>query len=314
MVAKGIDVSHHQGSINWKAVKNAGAEFAILKAGGSDKGCYKDNKFESYYADAKANGIPVGAYYYVGSKCITRADGIADAKRFIDILKGKQFEYPVYIDLESTAPPAKAGATEATVAFCETMEEAGYFVGIYASDISGFKDRLDISKLSRWSKWVARYGSKPKFVSEYDVWQKSETGRINGISGAVDLDECYKDFPTVIKSSGKNGFEKTNVNPVEETASETSPEKPVETVVNPVEEPKVTTDTPKTQVTAKGLFDVLIICNSLNMRTGPSLSAKSVGIARNGETYTIIETKNNWGKIKDKNLWISILTKYVKKL
>ena len=205
---KGIDVSVHQGDIDWKTVKNSGITFAIIKAGGSDAGFYKDSKFEKNYTNAKAVGMPVGAYYYVGSGCTSKADGIADAKRFLEIIKGKTFEYPVYIDLEATSPSAKACATEACIGFCETMENAGYYCGIYASDVSGFNDRLDLSGLSKFDKWVARYGSKPVVVKSYGIWQKSDSGRINGINGNVDLDEAYKDYPTIIKNAGLNGFKK----------------------------------------------------------------------------------------------------------
>lgn len=152
--------------------------------------------------------MPVGAYYFVGSGCTSKADGIADAKRFLDIIRGKAFEYPVYIDLEATSPSAKSGATEACIGFCETMENAGYYCGIYASDVSGFNDRLMLSKLDKFDKWVARYGSKPVVVKSYGIWQKSDSGRINGINGNVDLDEAYKDYPAIIKNAGLNGFKK----------------------------------------------------------------------------------------------------------
>lgn len=204
----GIDVSVYQGNIDWKAVRNSGIEFAIIKAGGSDSGFYKDSKFEQNYANAKAVGMPVGAYYFVGSGCTSKADGIADAKRFLDIIRGKAFEYPVYIDLESTSPSAKSGATEACIGFCETMENAGYYCGIYASDVSGFVERLDLSRLSKFDKWVANYISKPSCVASYGIWQKSDSGRINGINGNVDLNEAYMDYPTIIKNAGLNGFKK----------------------------------------------------------------------------------------------------------
>jgi GH25 family lysozyme M1 (1,4-beta-N-acetylmuramidase) len=207
-MAKGIDVSHWQGVIDWLSVKESGIEFAILKAGGSDDGFYTDSTFEQNYKEAKAVGLPVGAYYFVGSLCTSRADGIADAKRFLEIIKGKSFEYPVYIDLESTNPAAKAGATEACIGFCETMEAAGYYCGIYASDISGFRERLDISKLERFDKWVAIYGSKPNYVKSYGVWQYSSTGKVSGIIGNVDMNEAYKDYPQIIKAAGLNGFKK----------------------------------------------------------------------------------------------------------
>ena len=207
-MAKGIDVSHWQGVIDWLSVKESGIEFAILKAGGSDDGFYTDSTFEQNYKEAKAVGLPVGAYYFVGSLCTSRADGIADAKRFLEIIKGKSFEYPVYIDLESTNPAAKAGATEACIGFCETMEAEGYYCGIYASDVSGFAERLDITKLQKFDKWVARYGSKPQYVKTYGMWQYSSTGTVSGISGGVDMDESYMNYPEIIKGAGLNGFKK----------------------------------------------------------------------------------------------------------
>ena len=215
----GIDVSVYQGNIDWKAVRNSGIEFAIIRAGGSDSGFYKDSKFEQNYANAKSVGMPVGAYYFVGSGCTSKADGIADAKRFLDIIRGKAFEYPVYIDLESTSPSAKSGATEACIGFCETMENAGYYCGIYASDVSGFNDRLILSKLDKFDKWVARYGSKPVVVKSYGIWQKSDSGRINGINGNVDLNESYKDYPTIIKNAGLNGYPKQAANTTAQAAS-----------------------------------------------------------------------------------------------
>ena len=208
MMKKGIDVSKYQGNIAWKQVKDSGIDFAIIKAGGSDDGFYTDPTYEANYKNAKAVGMPVGAYYIVGPYCVSKEDGIADAKRFLKMLEGKTFEYPVYIDLELTSPTTKTGTTDAVIAFCKTMEAAGYFCGIYASDISGFKDRLELSRLKTRALWVASYGSMPKYVSSYGIWQKSSTGRVPGIVGDVDLDECYVDYPRIIKNAGDNGFPK----------------------------------------------------------------------------------------------------------
>lgn len=207
MEIKGIDVSRWQGVIDWKAVKKDGVKFAIIKAGGSDAGFYKDRTFEQNYAGAKAAGVAVGAYYFVGKLCKSREAGAADAKRFIDILKGKQFEYPVYIDFEAPDTTNKAGNTDAVIAFCEVMENAGYFVGVYASEISGFKDRLDDSRLQHISHWVARYGSKPETdANVFHIWQYSSKGRVSGINGNVDMDTSYVDLETVIKNNYLNGF------------------------------------------------------------------------------------------------------------
>lgn len=215
-----IDVSHWQNTINWEAVKGAGIEGAIIKAGASDAGTYKDPRFEDNYYKATAAGLPVGAYYFVGPKCISKADGVADAKRFLEIIKGKQFALPVYIDVEVTPTSAKAGATQACIGFCETMEAAGYFCGIYASDISGFKNRLDISQLGSYSWWVARYGSAPKYATKnMHIWQYTSSGSVNGITRHVDMNECYVDFPSIIRSHGLNGFIKpANDKPEEPTA------------------------------------------------------------------------------------------------
>ena len=92
MEIKGIDVSHWQGDIDWNAVKEDGVEFAIIKAGGSDAGFYEDSKFRENYEAAKAAGVDVGAYYFVGKYCKSYEDGVADAERFIEILKDKQFD------------------------------------------------------------------------------------------------------------------------------------------------------------------------------------------------------------------------------
>ena len=118
MEIRGIDVSHWQGDIDWNKVKKDGIEFAIIKAGGSDAGFYKDSKFEKNYAGAKAAGLAVGAYYFVGKGCVSAIDGRADAIRFMNIIAGKQFDMPVYMDNEAQPVYARAGITEATIAFC----------------------------------------------------------------------------------------------------------------------------------------------------------------------------------------------------
>lgn len=207
-MSKGIDVSHWQGIIDWTSVKNDGVDFAIIKAGGGDGGFYKDKKFEQNYNNAKNAGIKVGAYYFVGKKCKSYEDGAADAKRFIDIIAGKQFEYPVYIDFEAPDASNKKGNTDACVGFCEVMENADYFCGIYASEGSGFKERLEDARLQSYSHWVARYGRKPASVPErvFGIWQYSSKGRVSGINGNVDMDESYVNFESVIKRRGLNGF------------------------------------------------------------------------------------------------------------
>lgn len=200
----GIDVSSWQGDIDWEKVKACGVQFAILKAGGSDGsncGRYKDKKFERNYAGAKANGVKVGCYYFNGSACVSAAAGVADAQHFLSLISGKTFEYPCFSDLEAPTSATKPGNTDAVIAFCETVKNAGYKTGIYASDISGFKDRLDYARLGAYDKWVARYGSSPKYVTDFTMWQYSSSGNVEGINGRCDMDISYKDYGGDVKPS-----------------------------------------------------------------------------------------------------------------
>ena len=213
----GVDVSKWQGNFDFKNAKEQGVKFAILRAGytGSSDGTSKaiDEKYERNYKEAKKQKIGVGAYWY--SRATSKSKGEAEAKYMYDkCLKGKQFEYPIYIDVEDTLYQKKAGkkaVTEAIIGFCEYLENKGYWVGIYASDISGFKEMMNVNDLKAYDKWVARYGSEPKYVTSYGMWQFSSTnGKIRGASNSLDLDYAYKDYPTLMKEKGKNGFNKSS--------------------------------------------------------------------------------------------------------
>lgn len=194
MTIKGIDISHWNKVIDFKMVKDSGIDFVIIKAGGSDKGFYQDRYFNDYYRLAKLSGLEVGAYYFVGPHFISYEDGVADAQRFLRILNRRELDYPACLDLESTNPKDKISVTEASVGFLETVKKAGYHPMIYASDISGFKERLNIDELKYYDKWVARYGKKPQYVKDVSIWQKSSTGSVPGIIGNVDLDVSYFDY------------------------------------------------------------------------------------------------------------------------
>ena len=205
----GIDISHWNGTINFQKVKASGIDFVIIKAGGSDRGFYKDSCFETNYAQAKAAGLNVGAYYFVGKRFQGEESGVADAKRFLDIIKEKEFEYPVFVDIEAPEAFYKEANTDAAIAFCKTMEEAGYFCGIYGSDISGFTDRMDHTRLEAYAHWLARYGNPPEVCKDCQIWQKSSKGSVDGICGSVDMDISYVDYPKIMKSKGLNGFKKS---------------------------------------------------------------------------------------------------------
>lgn len=206
-VYSGIDLSKHNKVTSWDMVKKRNkVDFCILRAGGNYGGFYKDKCFEKYYDACKNYNIPVGAYYDAGKLFIGADEGRKDADHFIGLLQGKQFEYPVAIDIEVTPAKYKTSITNACIAFCERMEEAGYYVSIYGSDIATFADQLHIKYLDKYDKWVARIPNRPAYVKKYGIWQYSHSGTIKGIEGLVDLDYSYMNYPKIIKGAHLNGY------------------------------------------------------------------------------------------------------------
>ena len=198
---KGIDVSRWQGQIDWAKVKASGIKFAILKCGGSDAGFYSDRTFEYNYNEAKKNGIAVGAYYFVGKDCISYEAGQADAKRMLSICAGKEFELPLFIDIEAQDPKNKVGITDAIIGFYDVMKASGRNAGVYASKVSGFKDRIEDDRIQHIPHWVAQYNSTCTYDKPYIIWQKSSKGSVAGIKGNVDLNEGVDNLFAVNKKT-----------------------------------------------------------------------------------------------------------------
>lgn len=193
----GIDVSAWQGHIDFNKVKKSGYKFVVIKAGGNDDGYYIDGRFETNYAAAKKAGLKIGAYYFVNHDFSSKnAQKVADA--FYNIVKNKTFDLPLFIDVETTPTSARTTVTTGINIFCSYLCKKGYKSGVYASAISGFVDRIDTRYLNPCIyKWVASYSYKPADVGKnngFCIWQKSSMGRVNGIAGNVDINECYIDF------------------------------------------------------------------------------------------------------------------------
>ena len=207
---KGIDVSVHNGSINWNQVKNDGVQFAILRAGYGREKSQKDQRFEEYYANAKAVGMPVGCYWYSYATGVEEAR--LEAQVCLSVIKGKQFEYPVYFDLEeqNAFNTGKSNCSAMVRAFCGELEKAGYFAGLYMSR-SPFNSYMEDDIKTKYALWLAEYGQKLNYNGSVGMWQKSSTGRISGINGDVDMNECYIDYPERIQSAGLNGFSKCEI-------------------------------------------------------------------------------------------------------
>ena len=213
----GIDISHWQGNVDFEKIKinrfkNMPVSFVMLQAGGSDNGLYTDSCFKQYYDQAKKAGLHIGAYYFVGNKFWGTAAGVADAKRFIKILDGREFDMPVAVDVENQSRAKKAEITAATKAFCDTMEQAGYYCSIYASDVSGFKETMDVTKLTAYDKWVAKYSThEPTYIKQYGMWQFG--GSVNYLRSphiigvqSVNCDQniATKNYPDIIRKNKLN--------------------------------------------------------------------------------------------------------------
>ncbi len=199
-MSKGVDLSVFQDGLKMSAVKAAGYDFVILRGGytgyGASRSKNVDRCFEGFYKDAKAVGLLIGCYYY---SCANTKQGGIDEANFLyeNCLKGKEFDMPVYIDVEDNTWQAadKAGVTDAIIGFCDTLKAKGFNTGVYAS-LSWFNIRIDTAKLNGYSKWVAAWAdNKPTFTYDnFDIWQNSDNGYIEG--KRVDTNIAYKEFST----------------------------------------------------------------------------------------------------------------------
>jgi len=207
----GIDISKHNGLINWDALKNSKkVDYAIIRAGYGKLLSQKDINFERNYSEAKRVGIPVGCYWYSYAKTVSEAQ--TEARVFLKAIEGKQFEYPVYLDFEeeSQFKLGRSTCSAMAKAFLEIIEKAGYFTGIYSSK-SGLENYIDTDTRKKYSVWVAHVNvNQTTYSMPFDMWQFTWKGKIDGISGDVDCNYCYKDFSTIIKNAGLNGFTKAS--------------------------------------------------------------------------------------------------------
>ncbi len=208
MATSGIDVSQWQGTINWSQVKGK-VDFALIRAGYGDTLSFPyqiDKMYEANYKGCKQAGIPVGVYFY--SYASTAAQAQREADSCIALLKGKQFEYPVYYDVEEF-DIFRSGNTNAIIkAFCDKLEKAGYFTGIYIYR-SALQTYVNKQIRERYAVAVAEYGPKCNYDGPYGIWQNTSDWSCSGISGRVDHDYCYVDYPKIIREAGRNGFSKT---------------------------------------------------------------------------------------------------------
>ena len=194
----GIDVSKWNGTIDWTAVKNSGVNYVIIRCGyrGSSNGkLIRDSKFEENIKGAINAGLKVGVYFF--SQAVDKKEAVEEASMVLQCIQNYKITYPVFLDVEPSGGRADklsaAERTEICKAFCETIQKYGYTAGIYANK-TWLETKLDMNVLNVYKVWLAQYASEPTYKGKYDMWQYKDTGKVNGISGNVDLNMSYMGY------------------------------------------------------------------------------------------------------------------------
>ena len=195
--AQGIDVSEHQGRIDWNAVKASGIDFAILRVGfgAPSWGGRVDYQFNRNISECERLGIPYGVYIY--SYAFDNQQAADEASMVINCLSGHNPRLPVYYDLEDNSIIAngrQTGIASRAQVFCNRISAAGYEPGIYAN-LNWFNNILtdSVFKSSSWDHWIAQYNSQCDYTGNYSFWQYKSNGKIPGINGNVDMNYAYVD-------------------------------------------------------------------------------------------------------------------------
>lgn len=190
----GMDISKYQGEVDFKKVKADGIRFVILRAVSSDNnGIYIDPYFERNYREALANDIAVGAYIFTYAK--TEEEQNEEVAKLLEALDGKTFKYPIFVDVEWNGFTSidRTALTNLVRRFMDIIDQKGYIPGWY-SYTNFINSYLDASKLAAYPLWVADYRSAVGFAGNYDIWQYTSTGTVDGVNGDVDLNRDYHGY------------------------------------------------------------------------------------------------------------------------
>lgn len=211
---RGIDISGGTGKVDFKALKNVGYEFVIPRAGYGSNVKQVDKNFHNYVGDALAAGLHVGAYWFIYARTLQEAEQNANA--FLEVVDGwrGRLDMPLYIDYEYDSTryyEQKTGkketretATEYIERAAAVVERAGYYTGVYLNP-DYIKNHVYFERLRDYTLWLAQWKvSGPSYTC--GIWQKSGDTKIPQATGNVDLNVCYRDFPTIIRRNGFNGF------------------------------------------------------------------------------------------------------------
>ncbi len=193
----GIDVSKWNGDIDWDKVKNAGVEFAIVRAGyrGSVTGSLvQDPYFETNMKGAAAAGIPTGVYFF--TQAVNEVEAVEEASMVLELVREHKLNYPIFIDTEGAGGDGRADGLDVETrtlvceAFCRTIENAGYRAGVYGSR-NWYNNKLQANRLENYCIWLAEYRSVPIYQGYYQMWQHTSKGKVDGIQGNVDMNISY---------------------------------------------------------------------------------------------------------------------------
>ncbi len=196
----GIDVSKHNGTIDWNAVKNSGVSYVIIRCGyrGYTQGSLViDPTFERNIKGATSAGLKVGVYFF--SQAVDEVEAVEEASFVLDAVKNYKISYPIFLDVEYSGAAgnkgradglSKSARTAVCKAFCETIRSGGYTAGIYANK-TWLESMIDPGQLGAYKIWLAQYAAAPTYTGRYDLWQYKCTGRVSGISGNVDMNLSY---------------------------------------------------------------------------------------------------------------------------
>ena len=192
MAIKGIDVSEFQGSINWDKVKADGIKFAILRVGfGMDITSQDDKYIERNISECERLGIPYGVYLFSYANTVDKAK--SEAEHTLRLIKGHTLEMGVWYDIEDKKTSGSVGKetlTNIINTYCNTIKNAGYDVGIYAS-LNWLNNKIEDSVQEKYPIWVAQYYSECQYGGKYNIWQYASDGKVDGISGNVDMNYYY---------------------------------------------------------------------------------------------------------------------------
>lgn len=195
----GIDVSRHQGDIDWSQVAGAGVQFAMIRLGyrgyGAEGTLNMDMNFEQNYNGAASAGIKVGAYFF--SQATSIPEALEEAAYVLEALDGRPLDYPLVCDWETvtssgarTANVSSSTVTDCVITFCEAIRAAGYTPMIYFNLYDGY-ERLQLDRLTAYDAWFAQYAKQPTMYYNYRIWQYSDSGSVPGIEGNVDMDLAF---------------------------------------------------------------------------------------------------------------------------